>query len=496
MLSPANIWAKSYSAHNPVNPVNISIYDYPQIKDSVVDNGLIMKVMMHSIIIDDGIQDEIFTPITGKKHQIFSYFPKSEFMSLKIRINIFDYNEYILQEGDSIEIKFNKNIVEITVLNRDSKYYDYNFMKFINETFKEEESLALSEFLHSKQYLEIQYSFMSNLNSNDQNTIMKLFLKAKQQTEFLDEKLDTVKNNNQISDILYRYYKNLLKFSNYSLLVYTEKLDVSQIHEIIYNYKYDNISILNKPYFDFLRVYRDKYILSKVSSPNSKKILKLDYVKAFDFINENNFLNQKDKNVLLTDAMYRIALTASQEDFLNYLHKYEFISKDTVKVSIIKQRMSLIFKPKAGDTKSLQLMDIDDKSFTLDQIKAKHLGKILFVDFWASWCGPCRDAFPSSMKLREQLSGSNIIFIYLSLDATIPPWKKASKLEKLAEYPENYLVVNAKSSVFLKQNNLSDIPRYMIFDKVGKLIYTNAPRVESAEIKPLLLKLSSNSLLK
>jgi len=80
--------------------------------------------------------------------------------------------------------------------------------------------------------------------------------------------------------------------------------------------------------------------------------------------------------------------------------------------------------------------------------------------------------------------------MYLSIDGSITPWKKASIAEKLDNYPETYLIVNSKTSDFLKQNKLTEIPRYMIFDKKGRLTHANAPHVESGEVGLLLTRLA------
>lgn len=210
----------------------------------------------------------------------------------------------------------------------------------------------------------------------------------------------------------------------------------------------------------------------------------------YDLINNSSVFLEKDKKHLLTREVYKIATSFPVTDFLSYFKKFEFSVKDTAVVNRIKRNFSLLFDEKANDTKSLALLDINRKPLTFDYLKERHIGKVIYVDFWASWCGPCREAFPYSARLRDELKGKNVVFIYLSIDQTLKPWQLASEKEKLSMYSENYLVVNYKKSNFAKQQRLGSIPRYMIFDKQGKLVYPNAPRVESKNLKSLLLELA------
>lgn len=125
-----------------------------------------------------------------------------------------------------------------------------------------------------------------------------------------------------------------------------------------------------------------------------------------------------------------------------------------------------------ADTSTVALADINGKELSFDEIKNKYKGKIIYVEFWASWCAPCRKLMPSNRKLREALIGKDIVFVYLSIDSKTQLWLKACSEEKLDKYSENYIVLNQKNSEFLKKN-LSFVPVAMIFDKTGRLISSN-----------------------
>lgn len=207
-------------------------------------------------------------------------------------------------------------------------------------------------------------------------------------------------------------------------------------------------------------------------------------------IGERRQLVRFGLDYLLTKVIKRIHGTFSHEDFLTYFKLYEGKVKDTSLVNSVREDFALEFDDRRSETASVVLTDLTGKKLTLDDVKARHKGKVIYVDFWASWCGPCREAMPASADLRKTLKDKNVAFVYLSIDGSIKSWQKASEAERLSNYADNYLVVNTQTSTFLKQNKLSEIPRYMVFDKTGRLTHAKAPRVESGEVGLLLSTLA------
>ncbi|MHA4740604.1 TlpA family protein disulfide reductase [Dyadobacter sp. MSC1_007] len=144
------------------------------------------------------------------------------------------------------------------------------------------------------------------------------------------------------------------------------------------------------------------------------------------------------------------------------------------------------------DTNSVQLQNISGTSLTLDDIKRQHAGKVIFIEYWASWCAPCRELMPASEAIRKGVKDLKVAYVYLSLDSDHSKWVKASGEEKIDKYPYNYRITNVKSSEFMKKYNVNFIPQTMILGKSG-MVLNNQYSAGDKTLVPYLTKLSESN---
>ena len=107
---------------------------------------------------------------------------------------------------------------------------------------------------------------------------------------------------------------------------------------------------------------------------------------------------------------------------------------------------------------------IEDAS-ALDVIQAigAEKGKVVLVNFFASWCPPCVEEIPTLIKLRNELSTDKVVFLGVSMDEN-----RNDLQDMVNNTPFNYRILHGNADV-ASTFNISGIPRLLIYDKQGKL---------------------------
>lgn len=97
-------------------------------------------------------------------------------------------------------------------------------------------------------------------------------------------------------------------------------------------------------------------------------------------------------------------------------------------------------------------------------------GKLLLIDFWASWCGPCRGEVPNLKKTYAQFKDKGVEFLSVSIDKSEEAWKKAMAEEGM-EWPQ---VLAPKAGAEVMDNyQFGGIPFIILLDKEGKIVAKN-----------------------
>lgn len=130
-------------------------------------------------------------------------------------------------------------------------------------------------------------------------------------------------------------------------------------------------------------------------------------------------------------------------------------------------------------------VNIDNKKVSLKDLR----GKYVYIDVWATWCGPCKAEIPHLQKVEKDYHGKKIHFVSLSVDrqADKPKWEKYVKDNKLG----GIQVIADKDfdSEFIKKYNIASIPRFILIDPNGKIVSGDALRPSDAGLRDLLNKL-------
>lgn len=129
----------------------------------------------------------------------------------------------------------------------------------------------------------------------------------------------------------------------------------------------------------------------------------------------------------------------------------------------------------------------NEENTVLDSVISKYPGKVVYVDFWAPWCGPCMGEMPYSKQLKESFKGKDIIFIYLACDCTVDSWKATIANKDINGV--NLLLSNDDYGKLKRRFEISGIPHFLLINKKGEVINKNAPRPSDDNIKTAIWEL-------
>ncbi|SMO76883.1 Thiol-disulfide isomerase or thioredoxin [Solitalea koreensis] len=248
---------------------------------------------------------------------------------------------------------------------------------------------------------------------------------------------------------------------------------------------------------EFYKPLLDKNIINDVRLLRSEHGMELlDYVFGYWKFNEvknqqkvvDNFFSAENGAKINDDAvkvaflLYKMPGIKEYENFVKYVEPYKsaFVTPEQ-KEAYNKFYNNLGPFAMGSPGYNFELKDVNDKTYSLAGFK----GKVVVIDVWAMWCAPCLQEKPIMEKIAEGYKDRNdIIFIGMSVDghAKKDAWKNFVKSKGFTSIE---LLTQFDESLF-KFYNISGIPRFLIFDRDGKVVTVDAPRPSNPQFKKLI----------
>lgn len=162
--------------------------------------------------------------------------------------------------------------------------------------------------------------------------------------------------------------------------------------------------------------------------------------------------------------------------------------KTTVSNQYLNTKLDETVKPWLNLKAGLDAPDFTAQTRTGEAVSLSSLqGKKVYIDVWATWCGPCIREIPALKTLEKELHDENIEFVSVSIDKE----KDREKWLKMVEEKElagtQLMAQGDWKSDVTTAYNIKGIPRFLLIDEAGKIVSANAPRPSAENIKEVLL---------
>jgi thiol-disulfide isomerase/thioredoxin len=490
-----------------------------------------LLILTISLIIGCSNDREFTTPekviITGKilnqdKHPVNYTIKVFE----KDLVSYGNYHTAFINEDGSFKIKFEKSfssdvyliyesLITLFVSPGDSIYVEMDANEVLNPTPENRYNLQSLKFAGSNAQINREIKEFISLVFN-QNQILASYKKEKtlppedylNHLERLKSKrthtLDSLLNTKEYSELFVKWSQLLIDYQFASdLFHYTwfhpfsknkdkRKFQVIDIPEsfckAIENIPIANDeAIINSRYSSFLHEYfltttdchstffkkhresRGEFGQSSLFQKTFEEYLK-DIVEEYDGIASEILISQKLFGLL---------------DGYNRLDVFEIVYPEYKE--ILSDRSCYILDKKYSEKKLAEKSPDINKSLLkenngieavandiLKRITNEYKGKVIYIDLWATWCGPCLMEFEYSKKIAKTYEEKNIEFVYLCVKSKKEKWE-----DKLIEYNLNgshYLLSDSEYDILSQKFQVVGIPHYVLIDKNGKIISNKAPR--------------------
>ena len=294
-------------------------------------------------------------------------------------------------------------------------------------------------------------------------------------------------------------------------LIKYEYLQTYNNYKKFYNYHKKVDPVLPDDYFDpilgmntdddeifrYSRAYRNLIIenfrlSSKIALSKDTSLTIIDFVK-----NKISDLKSADIREQIASMLIREIKEENENIDDDYDKIMTLLASDRMK-----EKLTLRYKSAISTTSGTASVDFNYENFDGGSISLQELrGKLLYIDVWATWCGPCIKEMPALKELVKEYAKKDIEFVSISIDGKndYDKWKKMVP-EKNVGGIQLYDAEGLDSD-FMKAFSVSLIPRFMMIDSEGKIITAKAPRPSSKDVrkfidshldKPKIMKFTSN----
>lgn len=245
----------------------------------------------------------------------------------------------------------------------------------------------------------------------------------------------------------------------------------------------DKINLDNADDFNFSIPYRqlvsldfNKKIQEESDNGNNFNDLAISKLKSFK--------SQNIKNDLAESLSYEISL--SNEKMENMYNELMSIStNENFKKELTEKYNKLKTLAKGNPSPKFNYENHKGGTTSLDDLK----GKFVYIDVWATWCGPCIGEIPFMKEVEKKYHGKNIEFVSISIDEKkdYDKWKKFVKQKEMGGI--QLYADNAWQSQFVKDYAIDGIPRFILIDPNGTIVSGDAPRPSDEKLIALLTEL-------
>lgn len=393
-------------------------------------------------------------------------------------------SEFDFDTPKLLEIKYDNNSRKIYVEPGDNISFKFDGENFYNSwvfTGKGSTNNTFLYNLNNRFPIRKRYQFISSNIKRHYNSIDSLLTevqtyinieskKNKLSHYFLDYTHSDILFQSAINKIFY-LQKNYVMSGNIdeqtsSYLEFMNKVNMNSNN----NLYVESFPKLIFMYLDCLFQIENPELLFKIRTTNVPLLKESERVKLFKTISEirdglaKRLFYGKTLDYFLSKELIGLFNQGWIKPFDQLYKEYKYEGVLTEYTKLVDAAYEKAFLLRVGNSApNFKLFDLDNNEISLDDMK----GHVVLINFWASWCKPCKTSIPKIKKINTHFSNDEFRIVNICLDENIKGWKATVVKEQMIGL---HLYAKGFTSQVAKDYDVQSIPRYFLLDKDGKIV--------------------------